>query len=352
MAIGSLAALLVASVLAGPPSGSPADVVEGPSPAPPSEPEYADEADDRLLAKQAFDRGLAAVAQGEFVAAVEYFEEAFLLRPHPVTLFNLALALEKADRLPEAWELFDAVVDLVESDAERREVRRHMRTIAGEIAILEVRATPERRICIDGVAMPDDDVADYRLAVEPGRHRIILDDHDFMVDLDAGDRRMLLLQDSTTLMVAPRRGRLMPAMLGTAIGTGGLALVMGVGAAVVDEDRTRTGLAATAATGAGLAVAAGIVALLIETRTIRDPTIEEPVTSEPEPYCPGSPELENRLDLQLAPKIEKPAKFALESSPGGLRPSPSPLTQPVELPRLAGIQPPRALRPEQAVEAR
>jgi hypothetical protein len=310
-----LAALTVAlSLLAGPPQSS---IAYGPEPvgsaadAPPAD------AGEREAAKLEFDRGLEAVANHEYELAVTAFERAYALRPHPVTLFNLALALEKAERLPEAWELFDDVVEIVESDAERREVRRHMREIASEIAIVEINADPQTRLCLDGTAMPTtpDDTSDYRLAVEPGPHSLLIDDQELELEFVAGDRRVLLLEDADALVDGRRRGPLQPAMLGLSIGSGVLALGFGIGASVADRDSAQTGLAAAAATGAGIAVAAGIVALLIETRTITDPTGRRPPAGQ---YCPGS--TERRLDLELGPMVDRPETFA--SAPLG-RPLPT-----------------------------
>lgn len=289
--------------------------------------------DDREAAKQAFDDGLTAVAADEYAQAVASFEHAYELRPHPVTLFNLALALEKSERLPEAWTLFDDVVDIVDSNAERREIRRHMRAIADQIAVVEVDASPQRRLCIDGLAMPAGETSDYRFAVDPGAHEFILDDHVFPIDLDAGDRRVLLLDDADELLGGRRDGPLMPAMIGTSIGTGALALALGIGAAAVDQPTTKTGLAAGAATSAGLAVAAGVVALLIQTKTIRDPSVRTQLDDGA--ACPGSPVLEQRLDLRLGPTIERPPEFALLPAPS------MPVPDLAAFPHPRGIQPPR-----------
>ncbi|PRP91557.1 hypothetical protein ENSA5_54330 [Enhygromyxa salina] len=297
--------------------------------------EPAPDVDVSAAAKQAFDEGLAAVSSGEFEAAVSSFERAYELRPHPVTLFNLALALERAGRLPEAWGLFDDVIDIVESSAERREVRRHMRAIESEIAIVDVEARPQQRLCIDGLEMPGGDTNDYRLAVEPGRHELLLDEHAFAVDFEPGDRRVLLLDKADELVGSRRKSALMPAMLGTSIGTGGLAFVLGIGAAAAKDDLTQTGLAIGSATSAGLAIAAGVVALLIETRTISETPRERSSDSQ---ACPGSPELERRLDLQIGPTLGRPVEFAATPLP---TPLPTSLTANIEFPHPRGIQPPR-----------
>ena len=314
MALASLAALIAAaSLLAAPPTSTPEPSTREPAPSPDSgraegpQPEPKGEtADTRSRAKQAFDVGLDAVSKGEFEVAVQAFERAYELRPHPVTLFNLALALEKAERQPEAWELFEAVLDIVESDAERREVRRHMRAIEMEIAIIEVAATPERRLCLNEVDMPATATGSYRLAVETGRHVLMLDDQEIKIDLAAGDRRVLLLQDSDDVVDGRRRGPLVPAMLGTSIGSGALALGLGLGAAAAREPRNRAGLGVSAATGAGVAAIAAVIALLVDREVIKERR-EDP--NEDFASCPRAPVDSDRIDLRLAPAIERPAQF-------------------------------------------
>ncbi len=307
--------------------------------APPEQP-----ADAREAAKLAFDRGLEAVAAHEYEAAVAAFEQAFRIRPHPVTLFNLALALEKAERLPEAWELFDDALDMVESDAERREVRQHMRTIAEAIAIVEIDARPRARLCIDGLALPTTDAGGYRLAIEPGRHRLLLDEHEFELESIAGERRVLLLDDFRSRRDEGReRSPAVPAMIGLGIGSGALALGLGLGATLVRTEPTRTGLGAGAAGSAGLAVVAGIAALIVETHVARERPRER-ASSRRE--CPGDPALEQRVDLRLAPLIDRPVEFAeLDAMP-----TPTPIPTPSsrlagspapQLPRLRSIAPPR-----------
>lgn len=322
LASASLAAFAALVISTSPLTSAPAAVDFGPSPradadgpsaGQPVQSPDAERDDPREIAKQAFDEGLTAVASGEFERAVTSFERAYGLRPHPVTLFNLALALEKAKRLPEAWELFDDIIDTVESNAERREVRRHMRTIEAEIAIVEIDAHPRQRLCIDGLDMPKGETSEYRLALDPGRYDMLLDEHAFSVEFQAGDRRVMLLDRADVLVPSQRKSVLMPAMVGTAIGTGSLALALGIGAAASKDDLAQTRLAASAATSAGLAVAASVVVLLLETRVITDPTLTYPERSNLSPgtTCPGSPTLERRLDLRIGPTLGRPAEYAI-----------------------------------------
>ncbi|KIG13464.1 hypothetical protein DB30_08030 [Enhygromyxa salina] len=319
---------------------SPHADADGPS-AGPSQPHEGE--DPRETAKRSFDAGMAAIASGEFDLAVSSFERAHSMLPHPVTLFNLALALEKAKRLPEAWELFDDIIDTVESNAERREVRRHMRTIESKIAIVEVDAHPRKRLCIDGLDMPRGETSDYRLAVDPGRYDMLLDEHAFSVEFEAGDRRVLLLDRADNLVPSERGGVLLPAMAGTAIGTGALALVLGISAATTKDDLAQTSLAVGTATSAGLAVAASVVVLLLETRVIEDRTRSYPegANRKTGTTCPGSPKLERRLDLQIGPTLDRPVEFSIAPS---LQPRPTAVTASVpseEFPHPHAIQPPR-----------
>lgn len=314
---------------------------DAPSSAGPADPATDSAEAVKRSARRAFDEGLAAVASGEYEGAVTAFERAYELRPHPVTLFNLALALEKAERLPEAWGLFAEIIEVVESNAERREIRRHMRAIEDEIAIVEIDARPRARLCIDGLDMPAGETSDYRLAIEPGRHELLLDSHAITLEFEAGDRRVLLLDDAHEYVAGRRRSRLMPAMLGTAITASGAAIGLGVGAAMVSDEGLRTGLAAGAAGSAGLALIGGLVALLVETRTVRDPTTRRVAPSK---VCPGAPALEQRLDLRLGPTIASPVEFAalpldLDALPEVPTPS---FARAATFPHPRGLAPPRA----------
>lgn len=330
----SLVALTVAlSLFASPPQSQ---LAFGPEPsewlAMPEPAAATPSVDDREAAKQAFDRGLTAVVDGEFDAAVAAFEQAYRLRPHPVTLFNLALALEKAERLPEAWELFDEVVDLVHTNAERREIRRHMEDIAEQITIAEIDAHPRDRLCLDGDSVPLDESGAYRLAVVPGRHEIMVDERSFVVEFGPGDRRVLLLEDRLDQYVERHRGPLLPTMLGLAIGGGAGAIGLGVAAAFASPDSTQTGLAIGAASSAGVAVIGGVVALLIERRANKPADLSKPANA-----CPGggSPQ---RLDLELAPGVDRPTGLDHATMPLERLASPTPAS----FPHPRSIVPPRS----------
>jgi tetratricopeptide (TPR) repeat protein len=297
--------------------------VEGPS----------ESADDRTHAKRAFEDGLAAVAAERYDIAIASFERAYELRPHPVTLFNLALALEKAGRRPEAWGLFDAVLDIVESDGERREIRERLRVLEAQIAIVEIEASPRHRLCIDGFAMPRGKLDGYQIAVEPGVHPLLLDEHEFPLSVEPGDRRVVLLEGAERFIEGERRSPVVPGMLGLAIGSSAAAIGLGVGAAVTHEPPPlRTGLAAGAAGSAGLAVIAGVVALALELRERRGAG-SGAGTSTRASHALHCPSTSPRIDLELLPQVRRPAAFA------SLPTMPIPDVQSV--PRLRGIRPPR-----------
>lgn len=277
------------------------------------------EDDTKAAAKAAFDEGLAAAAAGEFEAAIAHFGRAQQLRPHPTTLFNLAFALERAGRLPEAWALFDAILDTVDSQTERSDVRTRMQAIEGRIAVLEVSAEPRERLCVDGHDMPQVG-GSYRVALEPGDHTLLLDAKEVQARLHAGERRVLLLDARVPPPSAtpPPRPRSIPAMAGLASGTGALALGLGVGSILATEQPPglKLGLGAGAAASAGVAMGAGLAALLLDRRFERRVQGQPPrrkrrreVDRAPA-ACPGSPELDDRVDLELLPDIIQPASFA------------------------------------------
>ncbi|NVB42231.1 tetratricopeptide repeat protein [Pseudenhygromyxa sp. WMMC2535] len=339
----SLALMAITGVLAPPSEDAPVPTAEAPDqPA----------GDSRSAAKQAFDEGLDAAAKGNYETAIAAFMRAHELHPHPVTLFNLALTLEKAQRLPEAWELFDEVVTVVESAAERREIRRHMQAIEAQIAIVEVTASPRSRLCIDGVAMPKHEGASHRLAVEPGRHELLLDAHPFPLEIQAGERRVLLLDAGGSGPDSPR-GRAVPALLGTTVGAGALGLGLGIGAATSRDGDVQLGLASGAAASAGVAMITGLTALLIERRIARGRPPKSSKSKskskssksksskskgrEAAVSCPGSPTLEQRIDLQLDTATAHPVTFAA----GALPPPAIPGVQLAERPFPRGHAAPR-----------
>ncbi|MCA9697195.1 MAG: hypothetical protein KC431_06700, partial [Myxococcales bacterium] len=130
-------------------------------------------------------------------------------------------------------------------------------------------------------------------------------EHRFDVELRAGERRVLLLADSNSYLPGPRRSPALPGLLGLTIGSGALAVGLGVGAAVIRDPLTRRGLAAGAAGSAGIAMIAGITALVLERRAGRSEP-DEPRHQD----CPGSPTLDKRIDLRVGPTLEQPAEFA------------------------------------------
>ncbi len=323
-----LASLLITLVLGfappqavlaqGPNSGSPADPPVDP-PAPRLGPGTAPDATQpepaarEAAAKEAFDHGLSAVSRGDYSDAVISFRRAYEFRPHPVALFNLALALEKAERLPEAWTVFDTLVDAVESKAETREIRRHMSAIAADIAILEVASTAApTRLCIDGLDILERGPTHRQIALEPGVHQLQIDDRQLSVRLGPGERRVVLLDPETARPQVPSKTRGLPASIGVGIGAG--ALAVGLGAAALTPTLPapqRRGLGMGAVGSAGVALTASVIAIILERRSARRGSSADRAargTSESAQTngrsrttlpCPGSPALERRIDIEL-----------------------------------------------------
>ena len=262
-------------------------------------------ADATDAAKDAFDAGLSAVASGEFEAAVEAFEQAYRLRPHPVALFNLALALERAERYVEAWELFHATLPLVESKKEREEIRAHLGELDEHVAVLRVEAMAHERLCIAGADFPTTSDGEYRVALAPGSHELLLDASEIGIELQPGEHRFMVLDNRRA--EPSRERRLGPAMTGVAIGAGLAGVGLGVGAALVEPRPLQVGFGAGAAAAAGLAVGASIIALVAQRKKKRRRARERLA-------CPGAPGLGERIDLRLVPMVELPAEFPVSAS--------------------------------------
>jgi hypothetical protein len=121
-----------------------------------------------------FKRGMQKVRTGDYATAVEEFEAAERIQPHPATLYNLAQAYVKLDRVVQAARALREYVRVDGVAADRRaHAERQLKDLARRVAILEVNAKPAgARLFVDGVeigAVPLEGVV-----VEPGSHAVEL----------------------------------------------------------------------------------------------------------------------------------------------------------------------------------
>lgn len=109
------------------PDNSPAVVAPAPV-APPAAPVSVEP--DKARAKLLFDDGMSAFETGDYASARERFEDAYLLDPSPVLLYNLARAAEEAGDAEHALLCYRSLLERWPESNDRPEVERQIRILA------------------------------------------------------------------------------------------------------------------------------------------------------------------------------------------------------------------------------
>lgn len=122
-----------------------------------------------------FEAGIAAYRAEDFARAVRHFQAAQAFKPHPVVLFNLALAEAKTGRCVDASAHLREVFDDPETPAELLdEVRRRRAALELEIATVSIDEAGAR-LSVDGVAARGEPAM---ARVDPGVHRVRIETAD------------------------------------------------------------------------------------------------------------------------------------------------------------------------------
>ena len=219
------------------------------------------DADTTKRAAEAFAAGESAYEAERWDEAVERFEEAQELAPHPFTEYNLGLARARAGRTLEAWHTFEHLAEHAEEVQHREEARLQQAQLRAAIAMIRVDAPAGAVVCLDGDALAHGETA----VVLPGAHRLQVDAHDEQLDLRGGETRHVEIRSDTT----PTPSRAVRPLLGIAIGAGALSLATGLGTLGTDDRGADIGLAATAGTAAAIALGTTIAALVLHARPRR-----------------------------------------------------------------------------------
>jgi hypothetical protein len=216
----------------------------------------------RERAAEAFAAGEAAYGSEDWAAAVEHFEEAQELAPHPFTEYNLGLAQARAGRTLEAWRTFDHLARHADDAQHREEAREQLAELRRQVAMIRVEARGDVVACLDGGPLALGETA----VVLPGTHRLRVGAGEQSLELEAGETRQVEVRSAD---VSPTRSRAVRPLLAVAIGAGVVALGTGVGTLATEDRGAEIGLAATAGTAAAVAVATTIAALVLHTRRPR-----------------------------------------------------------------------------------
>ena len=132
------------------------------------------QADDRPAARAEFEQGSVAFAANSYELALQHFQEAYRLAPHPNVRLNIANCYDQLDRPIEA--LFHYELFLSESErpaaAQRREVDTAVRRLRTRVGSIALQVTPDGAlITIDGSEQRRAPVAEP-VRVVAGSHRI------------------------------------------------------------------------------------------------------------------------------------------------------------------------------------
>lgn len=128
------------------------------------------DADAAECGKRAFDDGIEAYRAKKYSEASEHFKTAYELRPHPVVLFNWALAESRLEKYVEALEHFEKVLADPETPSDLRATIDEEKAIAERnVGTIEVDAGGEGKIFVDEQVF-EGKTASAR--VNPGTHHV------------------------------------------------------------------------------------------------------------------------------------------------------------------------------------
>lgn len=124
--------------------------------------------------RQAFQRGVEAYEHGDYATALEHFERAYEIRPHPAVALNLALCQDKLGLHAEALQRLD---DALQDEQTTPSLRKHIQTerdrVARQVATIVV-DTPgtNTSVSVDGQRLEGPSPS---IRVNPGRHKVTIE---------------------------------------------------------------------------------------------------------------------------------------------------------------------------------
>ncbi|HEY4244370.1 MAG TPA: PEGA domain-containing protein [Kofleriaceae bacterium] len=126
--------------------------------------------DPREEAKAEFEAGQRADASHDYLSAVEHYESANRLLPHPFAMFNIAVDLERLGQLRESVNWYESYLRAENDTADRDRVRAHITELRGKPSPLSIRTMPPgARTTIDG---KDAGQTPISMRIPGGAHKI------------------------------------------------------------------------------------------------------------------------------------------------------------------------------------
>ena len=121
-------------------------------------------------AEARFKEGLTRVKNKDYDAARLSFAQAYAVLHRPLILWNLALAEEKCNRPLEALGHFRQVAREAPGDADRANAQKHVDTLLGQVARIDVQAPAGTVLALDGAEGTGTAPLGDPLDVMPGHH--------------------------------------------------------------------------------------------------------------------------------------------------------------------------------------
>ncbi|MFK7987257.1 MAG: PEGA domain-containing protein [Sandaracinaceae bacterium] len=131
---------------------------------------------DRARARGHFEQGVSLYESGQHRAALEQFQEAYRIAPHPMVRVNMANCYEQLGRPLEAIHHFERF--LAEAEAanpqQRREVETAMRRLEGQLGEVRLSVTPDgASVTIDGAETRRAPILDP-IRLSAGTHQVVV----------------------------------------------------------------------------------------------------------------------------------------------------------------------------------
>lgn len=173
-----------------------------------SPPETGCDADAAECGRREFDAGIEAYRSQDYAKASKHFESAYQLRPHPVVLFNWALAESRLQKYVEALEHFEKVLADPETPSDLRATLDEEKAKAERgVATIEVDGGGEGKIFVDEQVF-EGKTASAR--VNPGTHhvRVEIGGRDAVkrdVTLKAGERIQVAVDRTEVVKHTPAK---------------------------------------------------------------------------------------------------------------------------------------------------
>jgi hypothetical protein len=121
-------------------------------------------------AEARFKEGLTRVKSKDYEAARLSFAQAYAVLHRPLILWNLALSEEKTDHALDALTHFRQVAREAPTDADRASAQKHVDTLLGQLARIDVQAPPGTALALDGGDVAATAPLGEPLDVTPGHH--------------------------------------------------------------------------------------------------------------------------------------------------------------------------------------